>query len=81
LPHKFNVQKSITLNTGFINEEYNEVIQQLMLTERAWVHEDDTIFPIIPKTQSLDYKSSLNDGLINYTIEFDYAYNEINLIK
>jgi hypothetical protein len=81
IPNQFKVQKSITLNTGFVDEEYNEVIQQLLLTERAWVHENNNVFPIIPSTSSLDYKTKLNDKLINFTIEFEYAYNELNLIK
>lgn len=81
IPHNFTASKGLTLNTGFVPEEYNEVIQQLLLTERAWIHEDDNVFPIIPKTSSLQYKNRINDKLINFTIDFDYAYNEINNIK
>jgi hypothetical protein len=81
VPNNFKVIKGVKLNTGFIDEEYNEVIQQLLLTERAWIHENSNVFPIIPKTSELQYKTSLNDRLINYTVDFEYAYNEINLIK
>ncbi len=81
IPDNFRVNKSLTLNTGFVTEDYNEVIQQLLLTERAWIHEKDNVFPIIPKTSQLEYKTKLNEKLINFTVDFDYAYNEINLIK
>jgi len=81
VPTDFKVTKSLKLNTGFIDEQFNEVIQELMLAESAWIHEDSQVYPILPTTSSLDYKTQLNDKLINFTVEFDYAYNEINLIK
>ena len=81
IPTDFKVTKNLKLNTGFINENHNEIIQELMLTESAWIHEGSNVFPIVPTTSSLDYKTQLNDKLINFTVDFEYAYNEINLIK
>lgn len=81
IPFNFKATKSLRLNTGFVSEDYNQVIQELLLTERAWIHEDSEVYPIVPKTSELQYKTSLNDKLINFTVDFDYAYNEINLIK
>lgn len=81
IPYNFKAQKSIRLNTGFVTEEYNEVIQQLLLTEHAWIHENGEVTPVVPKTSSLEYKTSLNDKVINYTVEFDYAFNEVNTIR
>ena len=81
VPYNFKAQKSIRLNTGFVVEEFNEVIQQLLLTENAWIHENGQVTPVIPKTSSLEYKTSINDKVINYTVEFDYAFNEVNTIR
>lgn len=81
IPYNFKTQKSLVLNTGFVNEQFNEVIQELLLTEHAWVHENGQVTPVVPKTSSLEYKTSLNDKLINFTVEFDYAFNEVNLIR
>lgn len=81
VPYNFKAQKSIRLNTGFVTEEFNEVIQQLLLTEHAWIHENGEVTPVVPKTSSLEYKTSLNDKVINYTVEFDYAFNEVNTIR
>lgn len=81
IPYNFKAQKSIRLNTGFVVEEFNEVIQQLLLTENAWIHENGQVTPVIPKTSSLEYKTSINDKVINYTVEFDYAFNEVNTIR
>lgn len=81
-----NVQgkESITLNTGFVSEDYNEVLKQLMLSEQVWLTKTDDItfvFPVTPKTQSLTYKTSLNDKLVSYTVTFDYAFDKIQNIR
>ena len=81
IPYNFKTQKSFSMNTGFVDEQFNEVIQQLLLTEHAWIHENGEVTPIVPKTSSLAYKTSLNDKLINFTVDFDYAFNEVNLIR
>lgn len=81
IPYNFKTQKSLVLNTGFVHEQFNEVIQELLLTEHAWVHENGQVTPVLPKTSSLEYKTQLNDKLINFTIDFDYAFNEVNLIR
>ena len=79
----FNVKgkKKLKLNTGFVDESYNEVIQQILLTEQAWIQEGGEVYPIIPVTQSLQYKTRVNDRLIDFQVEFEYAYDEINEIR
>jgi len=80
-PHDVIGNKSLTMNTGYVTEDYNEVLQQLMLTEYAWIHEGGSVTPIVPKTTSFTKKTSLNDKLINFTVEFDYAFDTINNIR
>ena len=80
-PHDVIGNKRLTMNTGYVTEDYNEVIQQLMLTEYAWIHEGGNVTPIVPKTTSFTKKTSLNDKLINFTVEFDYAFDTINNIR
>jgi len=79
----FNVNgnESIVMNTGFIDEEYNEIIRQILLSEEVWVDNGTQVLPIKPKTQSLTFKKGVNDRLIDYSIEFDYAYDKINNIR
>jgi|TARA_R100001443_G_scaffold48665_1_gene61064 hypothetical protein len=79
----FNVKgkKKLKLNTGFVDESFNEVIQQILLTEQAWIQEGGEVYPIIPVTQSLQYKTRVNDRLIDFQVEFEYAYDEINEIR
>ena len=64
-----------------MDESFNEVIQQILLTEQAWIQEGGEVYPIIPVTQSLQYKTRINDRLIDFQVEFEYAYDEINEIR
>jgi hypothetical protein len=69
-----NGTQSVKLNTGWVDENYSELITDLMLSEKVLLDYK----PVIVKTQTSDLKSHLNEKNINYTIEFDYAYNLIN---
>lgn len=83
----FNVlgKESITLSSGYLSEEYNEVFKQLMLSEKVWVtNVTDTevqVLPINVKTSDITYKTSLNNKLVEYTIEFDNSFDTINNIR
>ena len=36
---------------------------------------------VIPITKGLAFKTSLNDKLINYTVEFEFAFTKINSVS
>jgi hypothetical protein len=69
-----NGKQTIKLNTGFVDENYSELITDLLLSETVLLDGK----PVTVKTQGSDLKTSLKDKLINYEIEFEYAYNLIN---
>ena len=83
----FNVvgKESITLSSGFLSEEYNEVFKQMMLSEKVWVtniiEDGEQVLPINVKTSNITYKTSLNDKLVEYTFDFDNSFNVINDIR
>ena len=83
----FNVmgRESVTLSSGFLSEEYNEVFKQMMLSEKVWVtnitEDGEQVLPINVKTGDITYKTSLNDKLVQYTIEFDKSFDTINNIR
>ena len=83
----FNIvsAESISLSSGFVSEEYNEVFKQMMLSEKVWITNvldtGDQVLPINVKTSNITYKTSLNDKLVEYTIEFDKSYDVINNIR
>lgn len=79
----FNVvgNDSFTLNTTFLPQEYNEVLEELLLSEQIWVLENGLTLPVVLSTKSLDKKTQGNDNLIQYTLDFKYANNKINSIR
>lgn len=83
----YNTQgkERITLSTGFVSEDYNEVLKQMMISEQVWLtkttDEESNVFPVNPVTNSLSYQTSLNDKLVSYTIEFEYAFDKIQNIR
>lgn len=80
----FNIlgKESITLSSGYLDESYNEVFKQLMLSEKVWITDEDyQVTPINIKTSSLAYKTSLNDKLVDYKISFDKSFDTINNVR
>ena len=83
----FNVigNESVTLSSGYLSEEYNEVFKQLLLSEKVWVTNltdtEEQVLPINVKTSDITYKTSLNDKLVEYTFEFDKSFDTINNIR
>ena len=69
-----NGKQTVKLNTGFVDENYSELITDLLLSETVLLDSK----PVTVKTQGSELKTSLKDKLINYEMEFEYAYNLIN---
>jgi len=69
-----NGSKTITCNTGWVYENYNDLITELMLSDTILIDNK----PAIIKTQSLQYKTDLLDKNINFTLEFEFANNLLN---
>lgn len=73
--------EKITMNTGFMDEGMNEPIKEMLLSEQVWTTIGGDVKPVILDTESLTYKTSVNDRLVDYTINFSYAYDTINNIR
>jgi hypothetical protein len=78
----YNVEgkSSFKVNSGFVDESANEIFKQMLLSERVWQFVDENYIPLNIKSPSLEYKTRQKDRLINYEIEFEYSFNEINNI-
>jgi len=76
-----NAQTSLTMNTGFVKEDMNQTIEELFYSENVYIRYENKTLAVIPKSKSLQYKTSLNDKLINYTVEFDFAFDRINNVR
>lgn len=75
----FNVtgKESISVNTGFVSEDYKEVIRQILMSETILI--DDK--PAKVKTKSVQMFKHIHEKLINYSLEFEYAYNYMNNVQ
>jgi hypothetical protein len=81
-------KKSYTLNSGYYPEGAVEWFEQLLLSEHIWMKRfsqenpaSQKIIPVRLKSSSITLKTSVNDGLINYTMEFEDAFDYINNIR
>jgi len=74
-------REKIILNTGYVNDSYNQVIEELLMSPRCWLFKDNQQLPIIPQNKQVTFKTSLNDRLANYTLEFKFAYDKLNTIR
>jgi len=78
----YNIQarQKFNVNSGFVDESMNEVFKQLLLSQRIWRINGSELIPINIASKSFEYKNRVNDRLINYQINFEYAFNELNNI-
>jgi hypothetical protein len=79
----FNVNgtRTIKVNTGWVEESFEQRIKDLMLSESIKLYDPKYNLFCIPvqlKSKSIKIQTSLNDKNINYTMDFDISYNLIN---
>lgn len=73
-----NGRTKVTCNTDYLNESENETFRQLMLSEQVWLIEGSEINPVSIDKKTIEYKTSLVDKLIQYSLDFKYAFDIIN---
>jgi hypothetical protein len=89
-------KQTLSVNTPYINEDYNEIWKQLMVADEIyWVYGEETIGggfgsgfgsgfaagvttteivrPITIRTDSIVFKTGVNDKLIQYQFDFDWG--------
>jgi len=79
--YNINSKTSLSMNTGFVKENMNQTIEELFFSENVWIRYEGKTLPINPSSKSLQYKTVLNDKLINYTVDFEFAFDKINNIR
>ena len=66
-----NGKLKTTLNSGWVTEDYKDAIKDLMISERVML---DTT-PVNVVSSSMRLQKSVNDKMINYTIEVEQAFD------
>ena len=71
-----NGKKSIKVNTGWVAEAWSEVLKQIMLSERILIDNK----PAKINTKSTELFKHINTKQINYSLDFEFAYDVINSV-
>ncbi len=80
-------KQTFTLSSGYYPQGANNFFEELLLSEYVWyertnkVSGADEIIPVKVKKSSIQFKTSVNDRLIEYTIDFEEAFDYINNIR
>ena len=90
-----NGKRRLTINSGFVSEEFKEVMEQLLLSEYVLVVTSDKrtvvkdgstynysagngAVAVNVATNSVIKKKSVNEKLIEYSLDLEYAFDELN---
>jgi hypothetical protein len=71
-----NGKKSVKVNTGWVYETWKEVLKQIMLSERILIDNK----PAKINTKSTELFKHINTKQINYSLEFEFAFDVINSV-
>jgi len=76
---EFNKQgrESVEVSTGFVKEEMNSIIEEMLMSEDVYLERNGTFIPINVKTRSILYQTRKVDRLINYTLEYEFAFDKL----
>jgi len=66
-----NGRKQFTLNTGWVGEDYDAIMEQMLMSERVMLDG----LPVNVTTTSLTLQKVVNEKTINYTIEVEEAFD------
>lgn len=78
ITYNTNGKERFKMDSGFVSEANNDNFTQLFLSNKVWQYEDGVYIPLKLGSKTIEYKSRVNDRLLNYNVEFEYAFNKIN---
>ena len=70
--------QTMTVNTFWIPEDYNDILKQLMVSDEIYyvtTESSDKLTPITINTDTIAFKTNVVDGLIQYAFDFRYGQN------
>ena len=76
-----NSRNTLTLNTGFVDQDYDETIEDILMSEYVAVYTNSNWVSAVPNRGTIEYQKSVNTKLINYTMSFDFGFDERSLVR
>ena len=67
-------KETITVNTDWVSQDYNNIFKQLLVSEEIyWISDEaaNTLEPITISTPSIEFKTGVVDNLIQYQFDFN----------
>ena len=71
-----NARRKITVNSGSVDENFKLILEQLLLSERVMVNG----LPAKILTNDAELYKIVNKKDLNYTLDFEFAYDEVSTI-
>ena len=71
-----NARRKITVNSGSVDENFKLILEQLLLSERVMVNG----LPAKILTNDAELFKIVNKKDLNYTLDFEFAYDEVSTI-
>jgi hypothetical protein len=76
-----DTKQSISVNTDWVSEDYNELFKQLLVSDEIyWINDPENYVPqytgfcpITIKTETIQFKTGVVDKVIQYGFDFDYG--------
>ena len=67
-------KQSISVNTFWVPDSYNEIFKQLLVSEEIyWVKSTTDLAPLTIATDSLTFKTGVVDKVVQYGFDFDFG--------
>ncbi len=76
-----NSRNSYILNTGFVGEAHDEVVEDILMSENVCLLIGGVWVAVVPERGSIEYQKHVNQKLINYTMTFTKAFDQRSLIR
>jgi hypothetical protein len=71
-------KQSLSVQTDWVSEDYNNIFKELLVADEAyWVYNEDTgdLRPVSILTDSIIFKTGVNDKVIQYGFDFNWGQN------
>ena len=79
--YNVNSRNTLILNTGFVDQDYDETIEDILMSEYVAVYTNSNWVSAVPNRGTIEYQKSVNTKLINYTMSFDFGFDERSLVR
>jgi len=77
-PYVVNAKQTLLVNSQIIQQDYNDIFKQLLVSDEIyWIYDENTndIRPISINQDSITFKTGVVDKTIQYSFTFDWAQN------